>query len=69
MSVIREEEANLRATLAGSLDSPGINAVRKLGELELQRIMARMIDADPEQIMVMQGQARGVRDMLKYLKG
>ena len=63
----REQEAAWREVLRTSASEPVGLALEGLCKVDMNRIKEAFIDASPEQIPMLQGEARAIRKVLKYL--
>lgn len=64
---MREAEKSWRETLRSARTEPVGQALEGLCELELESIKTKLLDAQPGEMLELQGEGRAVRRILKYL--
>lgn len=64
---MREAEKSWRETLRTARADPVGQALEGLCELELESIKTKLLDAQPNEVLELQGEGRAVRRILKYL--
>jgi hypothetical protein len=64
---VRDSERSWRETLRNARgDVIGV-ALEGLCELELETIKSKLLDAQPDEVLELQGEGRAIRRILKYL--
>lgn len=64
---MRDAEKSWRETLRNARVEPIGQALEGLCGLELEAIKTKLLDAQPSEVLELQGEGRAVRRMLKYL--
>jgi hypothetical protein len=63
----RLQEAEHRAVLQQARDDPVGIALIAMCNVDLERVKSRLIDAGADEFLLLQGEARALRRLLKYL--
>jgi hypothetical protein len=63
----RDQEAELRRTLRAAREEPIGIALIAMCNVDLERVKERMLDAGPDEFLLLQGEGRAIRRLLKYL--
>lgn len=64
---LREAERGWRETLANALSEPLGQAMAGMCRKDFERVKDLLVDAPPEQVSALQGEAQSLRRILKYL--
>ncbi len=65
--ITREQEMAWREAIRTAASEPVGLAIEGICKMDLNRVKEAFIDAPPEQISALQGEARAIRRLLKYL--